>query len=422
MRKRPASGPPSPSSTLDDAPALGEALTTLPPRAFLADVFPAAPFPRRPPDQTENPTKREEKRWKNYISAGWSWWLRGESTLTPVEWSARTDLPPHWTVHATTMKERIRRVDEGDNPENYAKSRFYRLTLRNGMSVVDKRISVNVTGTFVPTLDEFWISAAMGLALTRAVIMENDTLATPFFALMWDAWLEPVAEGGFVMCHTLMEDVGACRLDAWWREHPPEPAQLAVAYFTMWFTFMALHRLCAWTDDDRHLGNYAVKALRSTSMFYDRVWALRLDADTTVYITPEQHRNQMIMMFDYGQGELGERSPEKLRTTLRRSVRYFDAKEVAGDCEKNVPSDWRSFERFNPLRIFAGQHEHPSGHALRDLIAFAEDRSTDLAQWANRPVFLQHLVRTPPAGVYPLVVATMPPLVPDSPPKRQRKR
>jgi hypothetical protein len=377
-----------------------------------------APFPVRPPDAYDPPTRRQEARWNEYIAAGWSWWMRGE----PAQWSARTGQPPHWSIQAKTMEERIRRTDEAANPENYAKSRFYRLTLRNGMSAVEKRMQINLTGKFIPQLDEFWTSASIGLALTRALIMEADILTTPFLALTWDAWLETVEQGGFVCCHTLMEDVGTLRLDSAWTKSPPDPVELAVTYFTMWFTSTALYRLCGWTDDDRHLGNYMIKTLQPASVFYDRVWALRLDAQTTVYITPEQHRNQMVMMFDYGQGELHDSNPVKLRTTLRRSVRYFDAAETRGEGEKEVPDDWRTFERFNPLRIFTKKVDHPSYDALRELIAFMENPATDLQQWPELPLFTRHLARAPPAGVYPLVIATMPPLLRDSPPKRQRKR
>lgn len=423
MNKRAAAAPPSPSSTLDDAPELGELATTLSARHYLAQVFPMEPFPRRPPDLSEKPSKRERELWDDYVLAGWRWWVRGGSALSVVQWSGRTDQPAHWTVHQTTKRERIRRVDEGDNPERYAKSRFFRVTLQGGLTAVNKRISVNVLEMFVSPLDEFWTAAAVGLAVTRALVMENETLATPFIALMWDAWMEPVGEGGYVCCNTLMEDVGSMRLDACWLAHAPAPTELAVAYFTMWFTAVALHRLCAWSDDDRHLGNYAIKALCPASIFYGRVWALRLDAETTVYIPPEQHGNRMIMLFDYGQGELGDRSPEKLRTTLRRSVRYFDSVEAGGTCEKNVPDDWLQCERFNPLYLYRHAPAHPSKAALEELVAFAEDRSTDLARWAERPLFLEHLARTPPPGVRPLIIGTMPPLPgTDSPPKRPRKR
>lgn len=405
MSKRPL----SPSATLDDSLDQGEALSTAAERAVIKRVFPRFFYPAPPvfvEDAAENTKIREE-----YMGSVWDWWLCGRAG-TPLEFSRQTDVRAHWTVKAVERKKLVPRSTDENGDEA---PRVFRVVLKCERAAVIKRLHVNVREPCYRAVDEFSADVRAGLEFTRRLVFKAETLATPYVALIWDAWATPLADG-VVDWHFIEEDVGRLTLDARWYMQPAEPEELAVFYFTMWFTLLVLFRLCGAYDDDRHLRNYALCELDEDSLMYNRVWAHKMDESTTVYITPNLHKNVALKMFDYGHTYFDGRL-EGLRQALRRTVLYFTPAE-----EKEDPV--QAGERvghisFNPMNMYARWPLHAGRPYLQQLVDFALDPTADLWSFHELPLFRQYLPRTPPKhfAESPIVVGYMPPEG-----ERERKR
>ena len=354
-------------------------MTTEATRAQLTPVFPEKPYPK-------------------LAMLRWRWWMRDSPVRSLEEFARRPPFHPHWTKGAIT--HHVQQLHKAQGGEYYAVKRVSRVRLGDGRTAILRRLLVDVTKESEP-FDRFSADARGGIELTRALIFGSEQVVTPHVALVWDAWCTGGFDGSTVECSSISEDAGDVTLATRWGDTLPSPTELAVSYFTIWFTLVALYRHAGrFVDIDRHLGNFAVAEIPPASPMYGRVHAYHLDPDTTVYITPVQHGNRLIRMFDLDMSEF-DSTPAELKGAMVRSVRYIGVMSTSDYLQRDQHVE------FNPLHVFPAGH--PSRRWLEELIDYAEDGTSDVWAWASQPLFLNHLLRSMPDDLgAPLLVGNMP--------------
>lgn len=225
---------------------------------------------------------------------------------------------------------------------------------------------------------KFMVEVWVGLALAR----DAHRIPLAHVVLLRDAWVQQARDGRFLV--STAEYAGGETVDSvWWRARP-SCEEMAVVYFTMWFTLVALHETCGFLDDDRHLRNVAIVPATHTHDTHVYVMA----DGRRVGITPTQHRHRMIKFFDYDNSVVHvsperDDAKEQVLVSMRQTVKYLEPDDEDNPEHAKHPS-FNAFLYFMPKAQYKEQRV-----ALTQLHKFTQ--GGPLEKWANRRLFNTHL-------------------------------
>jgi hypothetical protein len=255
-----------------------------------------------------------------------------------------------------------------------------RIWCRDG-SVVIKRLR---DSSFPPDAEEDWkekFTNEVWVGMTLAACGQRIPLA--HVVLVRDAWTQPAPEHGRYLFSEL-DYAGPETVHTLWNVAPPSPEDMAVVYFTMWFTLVALYEACGFMDDDRHLHNVALVGLRASSPYADRNHVYFLADGRRVVITPAQHRNRMIKHYDYDNALVDRLHGhpaimDQVRYSMRQTVRYLEPNDAENPSQAQH-GNFNAFLYFMPPERYAEQRM-----ALYALLDYTN--KGPLSAWASQGLF-----------------------------------